>query len=171
MKGWTMSGECMLLSSVSSQQRFGVTDIKALGVSQLLGLGQTVLQLSGLERTVLQLLDKSVLQLSVIALFYLDNNRRIHPRGMRACDPKMRREERPSTRERERERQLWLLFLYVYLSLGLSYVNWASQECCLFYLRSSLRFSDLPLFYFRGLFPSLSFSHHHFGLLFPILPT
>ena len=29
---------------------------------------------------------------------------------------------------------------------------------------------DLPLFYFRGLFPSLSFSHRHFGLLFPILP-
>ena len=26
--------------------------------------------------------------------------------------------------------------LYVYLSLGLSYVNWGSQECCLFYLRS-----------------------------------
>ena len=30
---------------------------------------------------------------------------------------------------------------------------------------------DLPLFYFHGLFPSLSFSHHHFGLLFPILTT
>ena len=28
---------------VSSQQRFGVTDIKALSVSQLSGLGQTVL--------------------------------------------------------------------------------------------------------------------------------
>ena len=28
-------------------------DIKALGVSQLLGLGQTVLQLSGLERNML----------------------------------------------------------------------------------------------------------------------
>ena len=28
---------------VSSQQRFGVTDIKALDASQLLGLGQTVL--------------------------------------------------------------------------------------------------------------------------------
>ena len=28
---------------VSSQQRFGVMDIKALGASQLLGLGQTVL--------------------------------------------------------------------------------------------------------------------------------
>jgi hypothetical protein len=38
-----MSGECMLLGSVSSQQRFGMTDIKALGASQLSGLGQTVL--------------------------------------------------------------------------------------------------------------------------------
>ena len=28
---------------VSSQQRFGATDIKALGASQLSGLGQTVL--------------------------------------------------------------------------------------------------------------------------------
>ena len=36
---------------------------------------------------------------------------------------------------------------------------------------SSLRASDLLLFYFRRLFPSLSFSHRHFGLLFPILPT
>ena len=43
----------MLLGSVSSQQRFGVTDIKALGVSQLSGLGQTMLQLSGLEQIVL----------------------------------------------------------------------------------------------------------------------
>ena len=38
-----LSGECILLSSVSSQQRFVVTDIKAPGASQLLGLGQTVL--------------------------------------------------------------------------------------------------------------------------------
>ena len=30
---------------------------------------------------------------------------------------------------------------------------------------------DLSLFYFRGLFSFLSFSHHHFGLLFPILTT
>ena len=30
---------------------------------------------------------------------------------------------------------------------------------------------DLPLFYFHGLFPSLSFSHRHFGLLLPILTT
>ena len=51
-------------------------------------------------------------------------------------------------------------------SLILPYVNWASQQGCLFYLRSSLLFSDLPLFYFHGLFPSLPFSHHYFGLLF-----
>ena len=62
----------------------------------------------------------------------------------------MRREEHPSSQERERESWLGLLFLYVSLSLGLSYVNWASQECCLFYLRSSLQSSDLLLFYFWG---------------------
>ena len=38
-----LSGECILLSSVLSQQRFGVMDIKALSASQLSGLGQTVL--------------------------------------------------------------------------------------------------------------------------------
>ena len=85
-------------------------------------------------------------------------------------DPKTQREEHPIGRERER-RELWLLFLYVFLSLGLSYVSWASQECCLFYLRSSLWSSDLPLFYFHGLFPSRSFSHRCSGLLFPILTT
>ena len=41
---------------VSSQQRFGATDIKALGTLQLSSLGQTVLQLLG----------KSVLQLHFI---------------------------------------------------------------------------------------------------------
>ena len=47
----------MLLVFVSSQQRFGATDIKApLGMSQLSGLGQTVLWL----------FDKSVLRLYFI---------------------------------------------------------------------------------------------------------
>ena len=57
------------------------------------------------------------------------------------------------------------------LPLSLTYVNWANQEGGLFYLRSSFRSSDLPWSYFLGLFPSLSFSHRHFGLLFPILIT
>ena len=33
----------MLLGSVSLQQRFGATDIKALGASQLSGFGETAL--------------------------------------------------------------------------------------------------------------------------------
>ena len=41
----------MLLGSVSSHQRFGVTDLKALGVSQLLGLGQTVIALRQISVT------------------------------------------------------------------------------------------------------------------------
>ena len=66
----------------------------------------------------------------------------------------------------ERESVLWLLLLYVFAS------TWAcpmqiglSQECCLFHLKSSLCSSDLPLT-FLGFF-----SHRHFGLLFPVLPT
>ena len=112
-----------------------------------------------------------MLPLSVTALFYLDNSRKIHLPGMRACrskDVKRRAPHRAGERER---RGLWLLFLYVSLPLDLSYVNWASQECCLFYLRFSLQSSDLPLFYICGLFPSRSFSHRHSGLLFPILTT
>ena len=70
--------------------------------------------------------------------------------------------DRQGGREAERERgprpfgsSFCMSFL---LPLSLSCVNWSSQEGCLFYLRSSLQSSDLPLFYFRGLFPSLSFA-------------
>ena len=166
-----MSRECMFLGfCLITTKIWSDGHQSPLGVSQLSGLEQTVLQLSGLEWTMLQLLDKPVLQLSVTALFYLEDSRKIHLQGVKAHRSKDMRKKAPQ-RRRERESQLWLLYLYVYLSLGLSCVNWASQECCLFYLRSSLWSSDLLLFYFRGLFPSLSFSHRHFGLLFPILPT
>ena len=74
--------------------------------------------------------------------------------------------------KRRKRSQFWLLFSYVFFcSPCLPYVSWASQEGCLFRLRFSLQSSDLPLFYFRGLLPSLSFSHCRFGLLFPTLPT
>ena len=104
-------------------------------------------------------------QIGVTALsysqFYLENNRKIHPH--RACPPKRH--------EEKREPQPCGSSFYMFYSfpLGQLYVNWASQEYCLFYLRSSLQSSDLPLFYFHRLFPSLSFSHHHSGLLFPVL--
>ena len=77
------------------------------------------------------------------------------------------RDESARTGDREIPGPLAPLFICFFLPLGLPYVNLASQECCLFYLRSS----DLLLFYFQGLFPFLSLSHHHSGLLFPTLTT
>ena len=53
--------------------------------------------------------------------------RKTHPRGMRACQPKRRTEKRgprPNFGS-----SFYMLFL---LPLGLPYVNWASQECCFF---------------------------------------
>ena len=88
-----------------------------------------------------------------------------------------RERERAHTRGRERERESALAppFICFFLHLGLPYANWAYSgvlfvlpEVFTLVLRPSF---DLSLFYFRGLFPSLSFSHRHFGLLFPILPT
>ena len=95
--------------------------------------------------------DKALRQISVTALFYLEDSRKIHLRSMRARRSKDVRRRAPQ-RAGKRERELALAPLFICLSLlRLSYVNWASQECCLFYLRSSLRSSDLLLFYFRGL--------------------
>ena len=70
-------------------------------------------------------------QISVTALFYLEDRRKIHLRGVRARQSKDTRRRAPQ-RSGERESWLWLLYLYVSLSLGLSCVNWASQECCFF---------------------------------------
>ena len=76
------------------------------------------------------------------------------------------REKRAHTRRREslRESALAPPFLYVFTS------TWAcpmqiglSQECCLLFV--------LPEVFILVLRPSLCFSHHHFGLPFPILPT
>ena len=88
------------------------------------------------------------------------------------CRPKRPEEKRDGERETAREEEergerergwdgeretldpLTPLFMFFLLPLGLPYVNWASQECCLFCPRSSIQSPDLPLFYFRGLFPS-----------------
>ena len=110
-------------------------------------------------------------QISVTALFYLENSRKIHPRDMRACWPKDMKRRGEREREKRDPQTFGSSFYMFFLPLGLPYVNWASQECCLFYLRSSFRSSKLPLFYFHGLFPSSSFSHHHSGLLLPIPTT
>ena len=75
------------------------------------------------------------------------------------------REEKPLA-------QFWLFFLFaISPPTEPALFNLASQESCLFHLRFSLESLDLPLFCFCGLFPPLSFSHHHSGPLFPILIT
>ena len=87
-----------------------------------------------------------------------------------ACRGEREREgerERARARASQPERALWLHCLYVFLSLGLSCVNWASQECCLFYLRSSFPSSDLPLFYFSRAFLFLIFQPLPFWTPFP----
>ena len=120
-------------------------------------------------------------QISVTALFYLEDSRRIHPRrreesgGARQHLGKGVEKEKERLHKGERERVDALGSSFCVLSpprvcpmqIGLS------QECCSPRSphsgpRSSF---DLPLFYFRGLFPCLSFSLRHFGLLFPILTT
>ena len=52
--------------------------------------------------------------------------------------------------ERERERNLPPPFICFSLPLGLPYANWASQECCLFYLKSSLQSSTFLCSVFAG---------------------
>ena len=64
---------------------------------------------------------------------------------------KRERETRECARAWERDSgPLAPLFMCVFLPPGLPYVIWASQECCLFYLRSSLWSSDLLCSIFMG---------------------
>ena len=164
-------GVCNFLGSVSSQQKFEVTDVKALR--------QNVSQPSDRPCYSSQLSDRSVLRLHVTPQFYLENERKIHPQGMRACRRKRHggreRERAPAcawARERLDPGPLASLFVFFFfLPLGLPYVNRASLEFCLLYLRSSLWSSDLPLPNFCRLFPSLSSSHRPPELLFPIITT
>ena len=100
----------------------------------------------------------SVLQLSFIWQAKENTSLR-HVGGL---TQQMQREEKPRL-------NIGSSFYVFLLPPSLPYVDWASQEGCLFYLRSSLRSLDLSLFYFCGFSPSLSFSHHHFELLYPTL--
>ena len=74
-----------------------------------------------------------------------------------------REKERRRRVDEGRESSLASPFMF-FLHLGLPYANWASPGV-LFVLPEVFTLVlgpsfDLPLFYFRGLFPSLSFSHH-----------
>ena len=131
---------------VLSQQRFGVMDIKALGVSQrVTALGSWTNRATALR------------QISVTALFYLEDSRRIQDSKRRewrsAWGGRKREREREReracacTRERESLRKLFGSSFYMFFSS-----TWACpmqiglrQECCLFCLKFSLWSSDLPL--------------------------
>ena len=65
---------------------------------------------------------------------------------------------REEGREGGREREPFgsSFYMFFFLPLGLPYVNWASQECCLFYLRSSFQSSDLPLTFLCSIFAGFS---------------
>ena len=68
-------------------------------------------------------------------------------------------EECTSPRAREKACALAPLFICFFsLPLGLPYVNWASQECCLFYLRSALSSLDLPVTFLCSIFAGFSLS-------------
>ena len=110
-------------------------------------------------------------QISVTALFYLEDSRKIHLRGVRARRSKdTGRRARPSVRERERE--LVLAPLFICFSLPGPVLCKLGQPGVLFVLPEVLTPVLGPSFVlFVRAFPFLSFSHRHFGLLFPVLPT
>ena len=102
-------------------------------------------------------------QISVTALFYLEDSRKIHLQGARARrskDAKRRAPQHTEGGERERESALARLFICFFLPPGpalckLGLVRSAVlPEVLIPVLGTSF---DLPLFYFCGLFSSLSF--------------
>ena len=96
-----------------------------------------------------------------LQLSFIHKQRRVHPRGMRAGWP-----------NRWGLSQFWLPLSVRFVSspLSLPYTNFASQEGGVFVSPEVLTlvhgFSFVSFF-----FLSLSFSHHEFGLRFPILTT
>ena len=106
---------------------------------------------------------------SVTALFYLEDGRKIHLRGMRARRSKDAKRWAPH-RAGEREGALWLLFLYAFFSPGPALCKLGLGRSAVLpeVLTPVLRPSSAL---FSPAFPFLSFSHCHFRLLFPILTT
>ena len=103
----------------------------------------------------------ALLQLS----FIWQKKRIVHPQGVRTGQPQ----------RRSSASVLLASSFYAFVSsptLSLSYANWPGQEGGVFVSTKVLTRGsmDFLLFHFHGLF-FLSFSHCHFGLLFPILTT
>ena len=108
---------------------------------------------------------RPVLQLGYSSEFYSASKGKYNLEVWRWADPKG-----------EASIHLGFLLLCVCLlpTLSLPYANWASQEEGVFVCENWSSHSSLQIFFcsiFAGFSLSLSFSHCHFGLLFPILTT
>ena len=116
-------------------------------------------------------------QISVTALFYLEDSRETHLRGVRARRSKDTRRSASqragrSESESESESELALALLFICSSPPGPVLHELGQPGVLFVLPEVLTPAlRTSLFCFHGLFPSLPFSHCHFGLLFPVLPA
>ena len=159
---------CNFLGSVSSQQKFEVIDQRySPWTDRVTTLGQINVQVRVTAQFNLENKGKYILEVLGHAnpkdmkkrererMSMCTQERETDPKDVkkreRECTPARESAERESAhvREsgRERERDPWPFGSYFYVffffffppPLGLPYVNWASQECCLFYLTSSLR--------------------------------
>ena len=108
-------------------------------------------------------------QISVTALFYLEESRKIHLSGVRARRSKETRRRAP---QRAGERELPLAPLFICFSLPGPVVCKLGQPGVLLVLPEVLSPVLRPSFAsFSQAFPFLVCSHCHFGLPFPVLPT
>ena len=119
-----MSRECMFLCSLSHHNK----DLEW----RTLKPPQSVTTLGSWTDRVIALRSRTdhviaLRQISVTALFYLEDSRRIHPRSVRACQPKDSKEkrveeclgregERERVRESERERERFGSSFYMFFS-------------------------------------------------------
>ena len=152
---------------VSSQQRFGVTDVKApRRVTALRSwIDRVIAPRSPMDHVI------TLRQISVTALFYLEDSRKIHLWGVRARLSKDTRKRAPQ-RVGERVSPLALALLFICLSLPGPVLCKLGQPGVLFLLPEVLTPVLRPSFVsFSRAFPFLVCSHRHFGLLFPVLPT
>ena len=108
--GKRQASVCFLVF-VSSQQRFGVTKKPPRRVTVL----DRPCYSSQVSNGPLERLNKSVLQFSVTALFYLEDSRKIHLRGGRARGSKDAKRRGPQ-RAGEREREPFGSSFYVFFS-------------------------------------------------------
>ena len=154
-----VGGVCNFLVSVSLWQKFEATDGPII---------QPCVNFLG--ETSVTAPRNFFRQSSVIAPCYSSvlfrKLREIHPWGVRPDRPK----------RREEKRSPWLNFCSLFYTcvsspLSLPFVNLASREGCLFYLRFSLQFLGLPLFFLRDFSLLCLLASTTLDSIFPILTT